>query len=85
MTARYTGHLDRNDDGTLRFTISDSWGWEISGTGRKDPAGGYTLSGTLGATPESLRLPGEDEFRNPLGESTDPVSLPVRVPLEKIP
>lgn len=65
MTARYTGHLSRNDDGTLSWSIADRWGWLISGTATKDPAGGYVLEGTLGPTPEHLRLPFETAMREP--------------------
>ena len=66
MTARYTGRLTRLEDGTLAWSIADSWGWTITGTATKDPAGGYAMRGELGPTPEGLRLPGEDENRTPL-------------------
>jgi hypothetical protein len=61
VTARYTGHLDRTADGQLTWSIRDPWGWEISGTAAKDPAGGYSLSGTLGPPPASLRIPAIDD------------------------
>jgi hypothetical protein len=68
VTARYTGRLTRNDDGTLVWSIADSWGWVITGIATKDAAGGYAMAGELGPTPEQLQLPGEDEFRNPVGK-----------------
>ena len=64
MPARYTGRLLRNQDGTLAWSIADSWGWKITGTATKDPAGGYAMRGKLGPTPPNLQLPGEDENRN---------------------
>ena len=65
MRHQYTGRLYRNDDGTLRFELCDSWGWTITGTATKDPAGGYAMRGKLGPTPPNLQLPGEDEMREP--------------------
>ena len=66
MSAKYKGHLDRQPDGTLVWTLFDFSGWPIHGTATKDPAGGYVLSGELGPTPEGLRLPGETDMREPV-------------------
>jgi hypothetical protein len=63
MSARYRGRLVRNDDGTLSWSTTDLWGWVIEGTATKDPAGGYEMTGTLGPTPEALRLPDENAMR----------------------
>ncbi len=55
--AVYTGHLKRGDaEGTVVGVIKDSWGWEIHLIGTRDPAGGYSLTGTLGPTPPALVL-----------------------------
>jgi hypothetical protein len=69
--ARYHGHLDKNPDGTLRFSLFDFCDWEISGIATKDPDGGYFLVGTLGPTPPALQLPFEDPDRNQLPINPD--------------
>ena len=56
MTARYTGRLERAPDGTITGVIYDEWGWQITLTAEKDPAGGYKLTGELGEPPDSLRI-----------------------------
>ena len=68
VTARYTGRLTRNVDGTLAWSIQDAWGWIIEGVAVRD-GDGYRMEGTLGATPPSLMLEGEDERREPLPEA----------------
>lgn len=59
----YTGELKRGTEpGTVVGEIRDAFGWAIyiRGTLREE-GGGYTLVGTLGPTPESLKLPLVDD------------------------
>jgi hypothetical protein len=56
----YTGQLRRGDaPNTIVGTVRDVWGWEICLIGTPDAGGGYTISGTLGPTPPTLRLAGD--------------------------
>jgi hypothetical protein len=65
MACEYTGRLTKRSDGVLEFVLKDSFGRVISGTASKH-GDFYAMIGTLGPTPEHLRLPGEDENRNPV-------------------
>lgn len=66
MTTRpkYTGTLRRGTEpGTIVGSIFDAWNWEITLHGVRQEDGSYKLTGDLGETPPSLRLPvlGETE------------------------
>lgn len=58
MTAAFTGQLKKGDtEGTIVGYLKEHpWGWTIRLIGTRDPGGGYTLSGTLGEPPQSLRI-----------------------------
>jgi len=59
---QWTGRLDRGADGTVAFTLTDAWGWSITGTGVRDPErGGYLLTATTGEVPKALRVPAIDD------------------------
>lgn len=60
-TYAWTGHVDKNPDGTLAVWVSDEWGWRADLVGTRDPAGGYRLTGTLGEAPEALKIEGVDK------------------------
>lgn len=57
---QYSGHLDRGPDMTVVGVLRDQFGWEILIHGERDPAGGYVISGRLGATPSAYRIPAID-------------------------
>lgn len=55
VTTTYTGTL-RRIDGQIVGSIVDNFGWEITLHATPDPAGGYTLTGTLGEPPPDFWL-----------------------------
>lgn len=59
----YTGTLRKGEEpGTVVGELVDTWGWRLTLFGTLDrDTGTYTLTGTLGDTPPSLRLPGLEE------------------------
>ncbi len=56
--AKYTGFIRKDQKtGTIVGRLVDNWGWTITLAATPDPAGGYTLTGTLGDVPDALRIP----------------------------
>jgi hypothetical protein len=55
----FTGQLKRGDaEGTIVGTLTEQpWGWTINIVGTRNDSGGYSLTGTLGDPPKSLRVP----------------------------
>ena len=67
MTARYTGWIRREGPNVVG-EIADSWGWKIQLTGAPGEHNGvacFILDGTLGAVPETLRVPLLDDAPKP--------------------
>lgn len=56
----YTGTLTKGAaPNTVELVLRDVFGWEIRGTGQRQPDGSYALSATVG-DPGFLRLPAID-------------------------
>ena len=65
----WRGTLTRDGD-VLRGVVRDAQQWGVELVIRRTPEG-YECLGYLGPTPPELRLPGEDEHRNPITEPPD--------------
>jgi hypothetical protein len=63
----WTGHMDRDAEGNITLWVADEWGWRVTFTAERDPAGGYKLSGQLGEVPPALRVPLVDDPITPSG------------------
>ena len=63
--------IERGDDGVLRARARDAWGWHMLGDVVEaviDGKRGWSVVLIQGEVPEALRLPGEDEMREPEGD-----------------
>ena len=62
MTAVWTGTMRRGKEaGTVTGELRDEWGWVVTLHGTHAPDGSYTLTGTLGKPPSTLRVVGIDK------------------------
>ena len=72
----WRGTLTRDGD-TLRGVVRDAQQWGVELVIRRTAEGVYECVGYLGETPEALRLPGEDEMREPIPLGKGDVDNPV--------
>jgi hypothetical protein len=57
----WNGELRKGETaGTISGKLVDSWGWQVTLHGEMQPGGWYKLTGTIGAPPETLRVPAID-------------------------
>lgn len=55
------GLMTRQPDGTLAATLKDAWGYTFVLTGTR-AEGGYDVEVRLTGVPETLALPGDDQW-----------------------
>lgn len=61
MTTVWKGTLTKGTEpNTVTGSLTDSWGWSVAIHGERQADGSYVLTGTLGAPPDSLRIPAID-------------------------